>query len=166
MLFSSCSSAWIALPSLPRNEVYGISGPLACGSDLLFPTEEFLKKVQEQIHRVNSTLPSSSEWERHYKAHVTQYISWRHLFPYTSGKLEKIIYAELNQRRPVYLHFSNFKDVGHSVLIDGYCYRDEHFFVHLNQGQGGPTDGWYDFYKGILKPDDGALRVIYTLAPF
>jgi hypothetical protein len=62
MLFSSCSSAWIALPSLPRNEVYGISGPLACGSDLLFPTEEFLKKVQEQIHRVNSTLPSSSEW--------------------------------------------------------------------------------------------------------
>jgi hypothetical protein len=111
-------------------------------------------------------LPSSSEWERHYKAHVTQYISWRHLFPYTSGKLEKIIYAELNQRRPVYLHFSNFKDVGHSVLIDGYCYRDEHFFVHLNQGQGGPTDGWYDFYKGILKPDDGALRVIYTLAPF
>jgi len=40
------------VPSLPSNEVYGISGPLACGSDLLFPTEEIPEKVQEQIHRV------------------------------------------------------------------------------------------------------------------
>jgi hypothetical protein len=61
MLFSSCSSVWIALPSLLRNEVYRISGPLACGSDLLFPTEEVPEKLQEQIHRVNSTLSSSSE---------------------------------------------------------------------------------------------------------
>jgi len=110
-------------------------------------------------------LPSAEEWERHFNARVSRYISWRHFLPYTAGKLEEVTYRELNQRRPVYLHFSNFSDIGHSVLIDGYCYKDSHFLVHLNQGQGGPKDGWYDFYKGILKPDDIALRVIYTFRP-
>lgn len=39
------------------------------------------------------------------------------------------------------------------------------FTVHINQGQGGQDDGWYDFYQGILRSDDNALRVVYTSKP-
>src|SRR5216684_998022 len=58
MLFSSCRSAQNALPSVPCDEVYGISGPCVCGSDPLLPTEQFPEKVQEQNHRVNSAVPT------------------------------------------------------------------------------------------------------------
>jgi Peptidase C10 family len=60
----------------------------------------------------------------------------------------------LNSRRPLLLHFANLRDFGHSVVADGYCYQDGKFMVHINQGQGGADDGWYDFHQGILKPDD------------
>jgi hypothetical protein len=110
-------------------------------------------------------LPSPGLFESHYKVKVHRYISWKRFLPYTDGKLASLIYRELGQKRPVYLHFSNFKDVGHTVLVDGYCNENGVFKVHLNQGQGGPTDGWYDFYKGFLKPDDNALRVVYTFEP-
>lgn len=104
--------------------------------------------------------------EQHYKMKVNRYIAWHKLLPYTLGKLEKIIYNEINKKRPVFLHFANLKDFGHSVVVDGYCYRNNRFMIHTNQGQGGPTDGWYDFYKGILRPDDNALRVVYTFKPY
>ncbi|MEI9942695.1 MAG: C10 family peptidase [Chitinophagaceae bacterium] len=94
-----------------------------------------------------------------------RYISWHRLAPYTMGKLEKVIYRELNAKRPVFLHFANLKDFGHSLVIDGYCYKDGIFMIHANQGQGGPTDGWYDFHKGILRNNDDALRVVYTFKP-
>jgi hypothetical protein len=61
MLFSSCSSARTALLTVPRIEVYGISGPFACGSDPLFPTGKVPEKVQEQDLPVNSTVLTLSE---------------------------------------------------------------------------------------------------------
>jgi hypothetical protein len=104
--------------------------------------------------------------ETHYNFKVERFISWKNIAPYTNGKLEQIIYNEINQKRPVFLHFANLKDFGHSVVVDGYCYKEGNFQIHTNQGQGGPTDGWYDFHKGILRPDDNALRVIYTFEPY
>lgn len=116
--------------------------------------------------RYMNKLAPSSLFEEHYRIKVKRYIAWRKIAPYTLGKQEKIIYRELNAGRPVFLHFANLKDFGHSVIIDGYCYKDGAFLVHTNQGQGGATDGWYDFYKGILRDDDTALRVIYTFKPY
>ena len=115
--------------------------------------------------RYMNKLAPASLLEQHYQVKVKRYIAWHNFAPNTLGKLEKIIYRELKGRRPVFLHFANLKDFGHSVVIYGYCYEDGKFKVHLNQGQGGPVDGWYDFYKGILRPDDTALRVIYTFNP-
>jgi hypothetical protein len=102
--------------------------------------------------------------EQHYQVAVSRYISWHKLLPYTSGKLEQVICGEIDHERPVFLHFANLKDFGHSVVLDGYRYDDGSFMVHINQGQGGPADGWYDFHKGILRKDDDALRVIYTFS--
>ncbi len=104
--------------------------------------------------------------EKHYRVKVKRYIAWHKYVPNTLGKLEKIIYNEINNKRPVFLHFANLKDFGHSVVVDGYCYKDGVFMVHTNQGQGGPDDGWYDFHKEILKKDDTALRVLYTFNPY
>ena len=115
--------------------------------------------------RYMNKLAPASLLEAHYHMSVERYISFRKVIPYTHSKLEKIIYKELQQQRPLFLHFANLKDFGHSVVIDGYCYDNNKFMVHLNQGQGGKDDGWYDFYKGILRPDDTALRVIYTFKP-
>lgn len=111
-------------------------------------------------------LAPASLLEEHYKMRVERFISWHKYLPYTNGKLEKIIYQEINNKRPVFLHLANLKDFGHSVVIDGYCYKNGTFMIHTNQGQGGPTDGWYNFYKGILRPDDRALRVVYTFKPY
>lgn len=116
--------------------------------------------------RYMNKLASASLLEKHYKVKVERYIAWHKFVPNTLGKLEKIIYNEINEKRPVFLHFANLKDFGHSIVVDGYCYKDGNFMIHTNQGQGGPTDGWYDFYKGILRKDDNALRVVYTFKPY
>lgn len=115
-------------------------------------------------HYINS-LATAGLLEKHYRIKVKRYIAWHKYVPNTLGKLEKIIYNEINNKRPVFLHFANLKDFGHSVVVDGYCYKDGAFMVHTNQGQGGPDDGWYDFHKGIIKKDDNELRVIYTIEP-
>jgi len=115
--------------------------------------------------RYMNKLAPAELFEHNLKVSAARYISWHKMLPNTLGKLEKVIYEELNHERPLFLHFANLKDFGHSVVIDGYCYHDDAFMVHINQGQGGPTDGWYNFYKGILRDDDDALRVIYTIKP-
>ncbi len=104
--------------------------------------------------------------EQHYRLKVERYIAWHKWIPNTLGKLEKIIYTEINARRPIFLHFANLKDFGHSVVVDGYCYKGDAFMIHTNQGQGGPDDGWYNFHGGILRADDNALRVVYTFKPY
>ncbi|MDB5088971.1 MAG: hypothetical protein JWR09_2965 [Mucilaginibacter sp.] len=110
-------------------------------------------------------LASAGLLEKHYSIKVSRYISWQHILPYTTGKLENIISEEINHKRPVFLHFTNLKNFGHSVVIDGYNRKGDNFMVHLNQGQGGPQDGWYNFDKDLLKEGDRSLRVIYTIKP-
>jgi hypothetical protein len=109
--------------------------------------------------RYMNKLASSSLFEQHYNVKVERYIAWHKLIPNTLGKLEKVIYKEIKHKRPIFLHFANLKDFGHSIVVDG-------FWVHTNQGQGGQDDGWYDFHKGILRKDDNALRVVYTFKPY
>jgi Peptidase C10 family len=116
--------------------------------------------------RYMNKLASASLLEQHFKVKVERYIAWHKLLPNTLGKLEKVIYEEINAKRPIFLHFANLKDFGHSIVVDGYCYKNGRFMIHTNQGQGGPDDGWYDFHKGILKANDNALRVVYTFKPY
>ena len=110
-------------------------------------------------------LAPASLIETHYPVRAKRYVSFRQSFPYRSAKLEKVIVNELNANRPLFLHFANLNDFGHSVVIDAYCYDAKGFKIHINNGQGGEGDGWYAFEKGILRADDTKLRVIYTVAP-
>lgn len=126
----------------------------ACAVQKDFGTDSYMNK-----------LAPSSLFEKHYPVRCSRYLSWNNFGPYTLGKLEQIIYNEIINKRPVFLHFSNLKNFGHSVVVDGFYYKDGNMFVHTNQGQGGSDDGWYQFKKGIIKADDNALRVIYTFKP-
>jgi hypothetical protein len=116
--------------------------------------------------RYMNKLASAELLEAHFKVKVKRYVAWHNFAPNTLHKLEKVIYRELNAKRPIFLHFANLKDFGHSIVVDGYCYKNGAFMIHTNQGQGGPDDGWYDFQKGILRTDDNALRVVYTFKPY
>lgn len=138
-----------AIDALAR---YNYAAALAVEKD--FGTDSYMHK-----------LAPASLLESHYKVKVRRYISWKHLLPYTSGKLKNIITEEVSHQRPLLLHFANLKDFGHSVVVDGCKQLSGVFWVHLNQGQGGPQDGWYDFDKSLLKDGDGNLRVLYTFKP-
>lgn len=131
---------------------YNYAAALAVQKD--FGTDSYMHK-----------LAPSGLLEAHYHVSAARYISWKGLLPYTRGKQEAIIRREIHARRPLFLHFANLKDFGHSVVIDGYKNIDQHFYVHLNQGQGGPQDGWYDFEEDLLKTGDRKLRVLYTIRP-
>ena len=84
--------------------------------------------------RYMNKLAPANLLEQHYRVKVERYIAWRKLVPNTLEKLEKIIYNEINNKRPVLLHFANLKDFGHSVVVDGYCYKNGTFMIHTNQG--------------------------------
>lgn len=115
--------------------------------------------------RYMNKLAPSSLFEQHYKVKTSRYISWKHTFPYSFGKLKKVISHELDLKRPLMLHFSDLKGFGHTVVIDAYRIKNDKLIVHLNQGQGGPQDGWYNFDSSILQPNDDKLRVLYTFKP-
>lgn len=112
--------------------------------------------------RYMNKLAPASLLEKNYNVNVRRYISWKGILPYTSGKLEHIVSQEIVLGRPVFLHFADMSAFGHSVVIDGCKIVGKVFWVHLNQGQGGPQDGWYEFGKDILVKNDRKLRVIYT----
>ena len=139
-------------PKIDALAKYNYFAALAVNKD--FGTDNYMHK-----------LASSGLLEEHYKRSVSRYISWNHILPYSSGKLEHIVMREISQNRPLFLHFANLENFGHSVVIDGYKQIGNQFFVHLNQGQGGPQDGWYDFDKDLLQKGDRKLRVIYTIRP-
>lgn len=108
-------------------------------------------------------LAPSKLLEAHYPAKVNRYISYQGLFPYTADKMEQIIIKELNNRRPVFLHFADLETFGHSVVVDAYRIKDNQIEMHINNGQGGEGDDWYLYKKDILRSGDSILRVIYTL---
>lgn len=104
-------------------------------------------------------------FEQHYQVKAARYISWKHTFPYSFGKLKKVISRELDHKRPLMLHFSDLKGFGHTVVIGAYRIENNILIVHLNQGQGGQQDGWFNFDSPILQPNDDNLRVLYTFNP-
>lgn len=143
------STSAVAIDATARYNYYAA---LAVRKD--FGTDRYMNK-----------LAPASLLEQHYRVKVDRYISWHRSLPYGIGKLERVMVRELDQKRPVMLHFSDLKGFGHSVVVDGYRAEGKKLMVHINQGQGGPQDGWYDFSGNILQKDDDQLRVVYTFRP-
>lgn len=81
------------------------------------------------------------------------------------AQIVKLLETELGARRPVYFHFGNIKDFGHSTVIDGIRVGPSPM-IHLNYGAVEPErNKWYDLFGPISQPDDTTLRAFVTLKP-
>jgi hypothetical protein len=81
-------------------------------------------------------------------------------------KVVKLLESELAAKRPVYFHFGNMTDFGHSTVIDGIRRKDSQVQVHINYGAAEvEKNAWYDLFGPITQPDDMALRAFVTIRP-
>ncbi|HOP04568.1 MAG TPA: C10 family peptidase [Tenuifilaceae bacterium] len=85
-------------------------------------------------------------------------------FPLTHRKIKRIFRKEINAKRPVYFHYTDFNGGGHSIVIDGYKEKDDDFWVHANFGWGGKKNGWYKFEKDCFLKNT-KLELVITLNP-
>ena len=62
-------------------------------------------------------------------------------FPYTLARCKQVVIPCLDYRSPVVMSISG--NVGHAVVVDGYGYAGDDFYMHINCGWGGSGDAWY-----------------------
>lgn len=62
-------------------------------------------------------------------------------FPYTLARCKQVVIPCLDYRSPVIMSISG--NVGHAVVVDGYGYAGDEFYMHINCGWGGSGDAWY-----------------------
>lgn len=73
---------------------------------------------------------------------------------------------ELTAGRPVYFHFGNIVNFGHSTVIDGIRKERERHLIHINYGaREASQNRWYDLFAPISQPDDVTLRAFVTIKP-
>lgn len=82
------------------------------------------------------------------------------------AQIVPLLQTELAAQRPVYFHFGNIKDFGHSTVIDGIRQEGDRHMVHLNFGaKEAEQNKWYDLFAPISQPDDLTLRAFVTIKP-
>lgn len=82
------------------------------------------------------------------------------------AQIVPLLQGELAARRPVYFHFGNMRDFGHSTVIDGIRKEGERQMVHINYGAvEAERNRWYDLFAPISQPDDTTLRAFVTIRP-
>lgn len=81
-------------------------------------------------------------------------------------QIVSLLRGELAERRPVYFHFGNIKDFGHSTVIDGIENDGQNPKVHINFGAVEPErNKWYELFSPISQADDVTLRAFVTILP-
>jgi len=82
-------------------------------------------------------------------------------FPSTTS-----IEEEIDDFRPCMLYIRKQDQSGyHAVVIDGYKWENDEFYVHINFGWGGSRDGWYDYSGPIYTYDDNNFRYTMFIRP-
>ena len=66
---------------------------------------------------------------------------------------------EIDDFRPMMLYLFG----GHAVVIDGYEFRDDDFYVHINFGWDGISDGWYNYGEPVHDWLDTMTRWIFLI---
>lgn len=129
-------------------------------------------------------LNSVEDLEAHFPVDAEIYVSLADKLPFSPAdvalklKAEKItnridkdginalLTKELAAGRPVYFHFGNITDFGHSTVIDGIRKNGDKHMVHINYGAvESDRNKWYDLFAPISQPDDMTLRAFVTIKP-
>jgi len=104
----------------------------------------------------------ANEVENHYDCTTKWYSSLTYL-----STTKAVIIEEIDANRPLMMHLrSKNKENYHAVVVDGYQWKEEEFYVHINMGHEGAKDGWYLFDGPITSTyDDTSYRRIMTIKP-
>jgi hypothetical protein len=116
--------------------------------------------------RYITKLPPLKKIENQLDVKVHQYLAYKGLLQ-SNRKIRNIVIREIEANRPLFMYYRNMdvKGSGHSVVLDGYRFKNKNFEVHLNFGWGGRKDGWYNLFKSIAVEGDTQLRIFITLQP-
>jgi len=81
-------------------------------------------------------------------------------------QVRKRLVAELAAERPVLMHVRNRRETTfRAVVVDGYRFKDDDFYIHINMARPGRGNGWYKFAGPIAEFDDEKYRVLVTFQP-
>ena len=116
--------------------------------------------------RYMTMMPPISNIEEQLNVNAQLYVNYKGFFQ-SKRKIRNIVMREIESNRPLYLYYRNMSvsGSGHSVVLDGYRFDGDDFFVHLNFGWGGRKDGWYNLFEPIVLEGDTELRFLITLQP-
>ncbi len=67
-------------------------------------------------------------------------------YPYSLDELKKAVIPNCDARAPLVMSIEGYVEgrlYGHAVVVDGYGYAGDDFFMHVNYGWGGINDAWY-----------------------
>ena len=104
-----------------------------------------------------------SQIKKHFNCKVKEKPGYK-TFLLSRRRVRNIIVKEINSKRPVYFHYTDFDGAGHSIVIDGYKQKDDDLWVHGNFGWGGKDNGWYKYEKNCFIPNQ-KLELIITVRP-
>ena len=107
-----------------------------------------------------------SRLETHLSCSVTMHQYQKDAYLQRREEIKNIVLEEIDAARPLLFYFDNGKDFGHAAALDGYIETDEAFYVHLNMGWDGRSDGWFDLFHRIMGVrDDMQNRFLITIKP-
>jgi hypothetical protein len=82
------------------------------------------------------------------------------------AQIVSLLTKEVGAGRPVYFHFANLKEFGHSTVIDGIRKEGDRYMAHINFGDVvAARNRWYDLFAPIEQQDDVILRAFVTIKP-
>ena len=100
--------------------------------------------------------------EKYYKCKLKLYDFFSSNFVKNREAIKKVVKNEIDNKYPLMFYFDNWGSA-HAVVLDGYREKDNRFYVHLNMGWGGVSDGWYDLFREILYRGDLKKRLFVTV---
>jgi Peptidase C10 family len=105
--------------------------------------------------------------EKHFDCKVNYYEYMQTEFETKYDSIILLVQNEIDKRHPLLYYVEDSKkEFGHAMVIDGYKFKKNHFYVHLNLGWNGKSNGWYRFDKRIfIQYNDKECRVLLTVKP-
>ena len=105
--------------------------------------------------------------ENHYDCKVNYYEYNKTEFEAKFDSIIMLVQNEIDNKRPMLYYVEDSRrEFGHAMVIDGYKFKKNHFFIHLNMGWNGNSNGWYRFDKRVfLQYNDKECRAIITINP-
>jgi hypothetical protein len=126
--------------------------------------------IQKNFGVGNYVLPMSTVntlLETHFDCKVNYYEYNQIEFEAQYDSIVTLVQDEIDSKQPLlYYVESSKRKFGHAMVIDGYKFKKNHFFIHLNMGWNERSNGWYRFDKRVfLQYNDKECRVLVTVKP-